>query len=72
MTVKFFKCTITKPPKPKCHETKKCHDTKKFCEPRKFHEIKKCVEFVKPKCPPKFNDGCKPIKCFPNGGGLDS
>jgi hypothetical protein len=46
--MKFVKCVVTKP-LPK-HVIK---------------EIKKCAEVkIKVKCPPKYYDSCKPVKCY--------
>jgi hypothetical protein len=46
----------------------KCHVTKKGFKSKEFKEIKKCVEYNKPKCPPKYQDSYKPVKCYPTDG----
>lgn len=46
----------------------KCHVTKKGFKSKEFKEIKKCVEHNKPKCPPKYHDSYKPVKCYPTDG----
>jgi len=48
--MKFFKCVVTKPVKPKV-----------------IKELKKCAEVKVVKCPPKYNDCYKPVKCYDGG-----
>lgn len=52
--MKFFKCTITKPVKPK--------------EVKKIEKCVEVVKVVKCPPPPKYHDACKPTKCDPYKG----
>lgn len=57
--MKFFKCVVTKPVKPKeIKELKKCAEVKVKCPP-KYNDCKPKYDCYKPKY-----DCYKPVKCY--------